>query len=153
MSSDLHVALYHPEIPQNTGNIGRLCLGVDATLHLVHPLSFDTSEKAVRRAGLDYWKHVKLVEHPNEEAFWAWTEGRAVHLLAGQGARPYTQIPFQPGDVYLFGRETVGLPKDLVASRGAWHIPMTGATRSLNVANAVAVVVYQSLQRLQPELF
>ena len=150
---DLHVALYHPEIPQNTGNIGRLCLGIDATLHLVHPLAFDTSEKAVRRAGLDYWKHVRRVEHESEEAFWAWVADRPVHLFSSHGRRPYTACPYAPGDVLLFGRETVGLPSELVEARGAWHIPMTGPTRSLNLANAVAVVVYEALQRLEPALF
>jgi tRNA (cytidine/uridine-2'-O-)-methyltransferase len=150
---DLHLALYHPEIPQNTGNIGRLCLGIDATLHLVHPLSFDVSEKAVRRAGLDYWKHVRLLEHPDEEAFWAWAAGRRVHLFSSHGKRPYTAIDWQPGDVLLFGRETVGLPKELVAERGAWSIPMIGATRSLNLANAVSIVAYEALQALAPEVF
>jgi len=153
MGLDLHIALYHPEIPQNTGNIGRLCLGVDATLHLVHPLSFDTSEKAVRRAGLDYWKHVQLREHADESAFWNWVGERNVYLFAAQGEKPYSQIPFAPGDVYLFGKETVGLPKELVAERGGWHIPMPGAIRSLNVANAASIVIYQAMQRLQPELF
>lgn len=150
---DLHVALYHPEIPQNTGNVGRLCLGVDATLHLVHPLAFDTSEKAVRRAGLDYWKQVRLVEHADEAAFWGWVADRPVHLFSSHGARPYTACPYEPGSVLLFGRETVGLPRDLVEARGAWHIPMIGPTRSLNLANAVAVVVYEALQRTEPALF
>jgi tRNA (cytidine/uridine-2'-O-)-methyltransferase len=150
---DLHIALYHPEIPQNTGNIGRLCLGLDATLHLVHPLAFDTSEKAVRRAGLDYWKHVKLVEHPDEDAFWAWAEGRRIHLFSSHGAQPYTSVAYAEGDVLLFGRETVGLPPELVAARGALHIPMIGATRSLNLANAVAVVAYEALRQLRPSLF
>lgn len=153
MSTDLHVALYHPEIPQNTGNIGRLCLGLDATLHLVHPLSFDTDEKAVRRAGLDYWKHVRLVEHPDEEAFWAWALSRRVHLFSSHGQRPYSACRYERGDVLLFGRETVGLPPELVTARGAFHIPMVGPIRSLNLANAVAVVCYEALRQLEPDLF
>lgn len=150
---ELHVALYHPEIPQNTGNIGRLCLGIDATLHLVHPLSFDTSEKAVRRAGLDYWKDVRKVEHPDEDAFWAWVGERRVHLFSSHGAAPYTRARYAWDDVLLFGKETVGLPPELVAARGAWHIPMPGTTRSLNLANAVAVVSYEALRQLRPALF
>ncbi len=153
MSTDLHVALYHPEIPQNTGNIGRLCLGLDATLHLVHPLSFQTDEKAVRRAGLDYWKHVRLVEHPDEDAFWRWVADRRVHLFSSHGARPYSACRYERGDVLLFGRETVGLPTGLVAARGAFHIPMVGPIRSLNLANAVAVVCYEALRQLEPDLF
>jgi tRNA (cytidine/uridine-2'-O-)-methyltransferase len=153
VSNELHVALYHPEIPPNTGNIGRLCLGVGATLHLVHPLSFDTSEKAVRRAGLDYWKHVKRVEHADERSFWDWASERRVHLFSSRGSRPYTACVHAPGDVLLFGKETSGLPDDLIDARGAYFIPMTGPTRSLNLANAVAVVVYSALQQLQPDLF
>lgn len=150
---DLHIALYHPEIPQNTGNIGRLCVGIDATLHLVHPLSFQVDERAVRRAGLDYWKHVRLVEHADEAAFWAWAEGRRVHLYSSHGARPYTAVKYAPGDVLLFGRETVGLPRELVLERGAWHIPMIGPIRSLNVANAASIVAYEALRQLDPTHF
>lgn len=151
--TDLHIALYHPEIPQNTGNIGRLCLGIGATLHLVHPLSFDTSEKAVRRAGLDYWKDVEKREHPDEDAFWSWVGERRVFLFSSHGAAPYTRAAYAPGDVLVFGRETVGLPPELVAARGAWRIPMPGATRSVNLSNAVAIVAYEALRQLRPELF
>jgi tRNA (cytidine/uridine-2'-O-)-methyltransferase len=148
-----HVALYHPEIPQNTGNIGRLCLGLNATLHLVHPLAFQTDEKAVRRAGLDYWHQVSLVEHPDEAAFWTWAQGRTLHAFSSHGERPYTACRFAPGDVLLFGRETVGLPPDLLDRVGAYRIPMIGATRSLNLANAVAVVAYEALRQVRPDLF
>jgi len=149
----LHVALYHPEIPQNTGNIGRICLGTQAALHLVHPLSFRTDEKAVRRAGLDYWRQVNLTEHRDEDAFWTWAQGRQLRLLSTRGTRPYTACDYQRGDVLLFGRETKGLPRALVERYGAWRIPMVGPTRSLNLANSVAIVLYQALQRVQPELF
>lgn len=153
MSPDLHIVLYHPEIPQNTGNIGRLCLGIDASLHLVHPLSFDISEKAVRRAGLDYWKHVRLVEHVDEAAFWAWAADRRVFLFSSHGERPYSAVRYQPGDVLVFGRETVGLPADLVAARGACSIPMIGPIRSLNLSNAVSIVAYEATRQLVPALF
>lgn len=149
----LHVALYHPEIPPNTGNIGRLCVGIGAALHVVHPIPFSMDEKQVRRAGLDYWRHVQLVEHRDEEAFWVWAEGRRVHLFSSHGARPYTMCPYEEGDVLLFGCETRGLPRSLVEERGAWSIPMTGPIRSLNLANATAVVVYQALQTVRPSLF
>lgn len=150
---DLHVALYHPEIPQNTGNIGRLCAGIGARLHVVHPIGFSMDEKYVRRAGLDYWKHVDLQEHADAAAFWAWAEGRRVHLFSSHGSQPYTRCAFQSGDVLLFGKETTGLPKELIAERGAYQIPMSGVTRSLNLGNAVAVVVYQALQTVRPGLF
>lgn len=148
-----HLAMVHPEIPQNAGNAGRLALAVGARLHLVHPLGFSTSEKAVRRAGLDYWRQVDVIEHPDLDAFLGWAEGRRVHALSARGARPYTAIPFAPGDVYVFGRESVGLKPELVERFGGWRIPMVGPTRSLNLANAAAIVAYSALQRLRPELF
>lgn len=153
MSADLHIALMNPEIPPNTGNVGRLAVGVQVPLHIIHPIGFSMDEKQVRRAGLDYWQHVDLREHDSPEAFWTWAEGRRVHLFSAKGERAYTACDFQPGDVLLFGRETVGLPDELVRERGAWLIPMTGPTRSLNLANAVAVVTYQALQAVRPSLF
>ncbi len=149
----LHIALLNPEIGPNSGNVGRLCLGVGARLHLVHPLGFSTDDKAVRRAGLDYWKHVDVVEHADADAFWAWCGDRRVVALSAHGRRPYTSVDWQPGMVLLFGRESVGLPRELVERLGAVHIPMTGPTRSLNLANAVAVVTYTAMQTLQPALF
>ena len=151
--TSLHIALLHPEIPQNTGNIGRLCLGIGATLHLVHPLSFSIDEKRVRRAGLDYWKHVQICEHPDDESFWNWVASRRIHLFSKKANRPYTQCDFQRGDLLIFGRETKGLPESLIEQHGAWQIPMTGPTRSLNLSNAVAVVAYQALQAVEPQLF
>ncbi|MEZ4319788.1 MAG: tRNA (cytidine(34)-2'-O)-methyltransferase [Myxococcota bacterium] len=149
----LHVVLYNPEIPPNTGNVGRLCLGIGARLHVVHPIPFSMDEKAVRRAGLDYWKHVDLQEHADADAFWAWAEGRRVWLFSARSERPYTQIAYERGDVLVFGRETVGLPKELVEQHEAATIPMTGPIRSLNLSNAVSIVVYGALQQVVPELF
>ena len=148
-----HVVLYRPEIPPNTGNVGRLCAGIGARLHVVHPISFSMDEKAVRRAGLDYWKHVDLNEHEDESSFWSWAEGRNVHCFSTRGGKPYTQASFQRGDVLVFGRETKGLPAQVVQEHGAWHIPITGPVRSLNLSNAVAVVAYQALQAVEPGLF
>lgn len=149
----LHVALLQPEIPGNSGNIGRLCVGIGARLHLVHPLGFHTDEKAVRRAGIDHWRKVDLCEHADDDAFFAWAAGRRLHLFSARGARPFTQIPWQVGDVLVFGRESVGLSEELVQRHGAWLIPMPGPIRSLNLSNAAAVVAYGALQALRPELF
>lgn len=149
----LHIVLYNPEIPPNTGNVGRLCVGVGARLHVVHPIGFQMDERQVRRAGLDYWKHVDLVEHADTDAFWQWAGERRVFLFSSHGERPYTAPDYQPGDVLVFGRESVGLPKELVAERGALTIPMDGVTRSLNLSNAVAVVTYHALQAVKPTLF
>jgi len=151
--SALHVVLYHPEIPQNTGNIGRLCVGVNARLHVVHPIGFSMDERAVRRAGLDYWKHVDLVEHRTEQDFWRWAAGRRVFLLSTHANTSYTQPTYAHGDVLVFGRETKGLPEDVKASHPMLRIPMDGRVRSLNLSNAVAVVVYAALRDVRPGLF
>lgn len=151
MAPLLHLALVHPEIPQNAGNIGRLCLNVGARLHLIHPLGFQTDEKAVRRAGLDYWKHVDVVEHPDLDAFLAWAGPRPLYALSSHGSAPFTAIRFAPDDVLVFGRESVGLPPSFRPT--AFRIPMVGPTRSLNVANAAAVVAYEALRQLRPDLF
>ncbi|MEQ1568056.1 MAG: tRNA (cytidine(34)-2'-O)-methyltransferase [Myxococcota bacterium] len=150
----LHVVLYEPEIAPNTGNAGRLCVAVGATLHVVRPIPFQMDDKAVRRAGLDYWKHVRLIEHDDAAAFWRWAEGRKVHLFSSHGAEPYTRAPFTRGDVLVFGKESVGLAPELVEARGAWKIPMAdGPVRSLNLSNAVAIVVYSALQQIEPQWF
>lgn len=153
MPPQLHVALIEPEIAPNTGNIGRLCLGIGARLHLVHPLGFRTDEKAVRRAGLDYWKHVDLVEHSGLAAFEAWAADRTLISMSSHGHHPYTEAPFVEGAVLVFGRESVGLPASWTSHHPCWRIPMTGAVRSLNLANAVAVVAYHALHRLDPRWF
>lgn len=149
----LHLVLYQNEIGPNAGNAGRLCLGLGARLHLVHPLGYQTDAKAVRRAGLDYWKHVDVQEHESADAFWSWAGTRTVHLFSARGDRPHTRCPFRQGDVLVFGKESVGLPRELTDARGAYAIPMPGPTRSLNLSNAVAVVAYAALERLRPELF
>ncbi len=150
----IHVALVHPEIGPNTGNIGRLCLGLGARLHLVHPLGFSTGDKAVRRAGLDYWKHVDVVEHADLASFEEWIADRPRVCLSARGDRSYTQAPMAPGTVLVFGAESVGLPAEWKAREILYRIPLLDSrVRSLNLANSVAVVAYSALQRLSPELF
>lgn len=151
--ADLHIALIAPEIPGNTGNIGRLSIGINAHLHLVHPLGFSTSEKAVRRAGIDHWKHVQLHEHADAEAFLAWVGERPIALLSARGEAPYTSMKVQPDMVLVFGCESKGLPQAWVEDFGAYRIPSPGPVRSLNLSNAVAVVAYHALSKLAPGLF
>jgi tRNA (cytidine/uridine-2'-O-)-methyltransferase len=148
--------LLQPEIAPNTGNIGRLCLGLGLRLHLVGPLGFQTDTKAVRRAGLDYWRHVDVTEHPNAGSFWAWAHGRRFHLFSARdlgGQQSHLKARFQEGDVLVFGCESRGLPTSLLKEHGGFRIPMTGPIRSLNLANAVAVVAYAALAQVRPELF
>lgn len=153
MEAVFHIALMNPEIGPNTGNIGRLCLGIGAHLHLVHPLGFQTDDKSVRRAGLDYWKHVEVTEHPDADAFWSWAEGRNVRLFSTKAESSYGAAQWERGDVLVFGPESKGLNEALLGRFDSHRIPMTGAIRSLNLANAVAVVAYAALQRVQPEIF
>jgi len=143
----------NPEIGPNAGNIGRLALGIGARLHLIHPLGFQTDDKAVRRAGLDYWKHVDVVEHQSADAFWSWAAGRQVYPFTTKSTASYAQIGWTRGDVVLFGPESRGLEASVLEEHGGWTIPMTGPIRSLNLSNAVAVVAYAALQHLQGDLF
>ena len=152
-SPPLHIALLNPEIGPNAGNVGRLCLGMGARLHLIHPLGFQTDDKAVRRAGLDYWRHVQVTEHASEDDFWQWLGERTVWLYSAHGSQPHTAGRFSQGDVLLFGPESTGLRADLVHQHGALRIPMTGPIRSLNLSNAVAVAAYTALQQITPEQF
>lgn len=147
--------MFQPEIPPNTGNVGRLCVAVGAALHLVHPLGFSTDEKAVRRAGLDYWRHVDLTEHPDPRAFFDWADGRRVHLFSAKAERTYLDCDVQSEDVLVFGCETRGLPAEVRARYpAAWRLPMKpGPIRSLNLGNAVSVVTYDALRRIRPPWF
>lgn len=150
----MHVALIHPEIGPNAGNVGRLCLGLGAQLHLVHPLGFSTSDKAVRRAGLDYWRHVRVMEHADLAAFEAWLGDRPAISLSARGARPFTAAAYPSGCVLVFGAESVGLPADWKARHETFRIPLLDErVRSLNLANSVAIVAYTALQRQRPGLF
>jgi len=145
----LHVVLVNPEIPQNTGNIARMCAATGAVLHLVGELGFDTDEKAVRRAGLDYWHLVRVVEHADFDACLAAIGGPAPLLFATSAVKSYLDAPYAPGSVLVFGRESVGLPDDLLEryAERQYGIPMRrGSVRSLNLANAVAIVLYQALE-------
>ena len=149
----LHVVLFQPEIPPNTGNAGRLCLGIGARLHVVHPIPFSMDAKAVRRAGLDYWPHVDLQEHADADAFFAWCAGRRVFGYTARSDRPHTAAQHEEGDVLVFGCETRGLPESVRARLDTYTIPMTGPIRSLNLSNAVAVVTYRALEQVRPTLF
>lgn len=155
MTPLFHIALIEPEIGGNAGNVGRLCLNVGARLHLVHPLGFQTDEKAVRRAGLDYWKHVDCVEHASLDAFdhWVATQPGRLYALTAHADRAYTNVAFREGDILAFGKESVGLPPEWCARQAGLRIPMVGPTRSLNVANAASVVAYTALHQIQPALF
>lgn len=152
MSFEFHVVLVEPEIPQNTGSIGRLCLATGCTLHLVEPLGFDVSESAVRRAGLDYWEHLKVVKHPSIEAFLEQLPKDAPKvLLSKKAGKTIYEHSFVKGTYFFFGKETAGLP-DWILNRHAGdcvRIPMFDArVRSLNIATAVGITVYEGVRQL-----
>jgi tRNA (cytidine/uridine-2'-O-)-methyltransferase len=150
-----HIVLLEPEIPHNAGAAGRLALATNSTLHLIEPLGFSLEDKYVRRTGLDYWSDVRLR---------VWKSLTDLQASAGTGARfwylstkarqsPWS-IQFQPGDYLVFGRETKGLPEEIVHAAGdrALRIPMApGGTRSLNLATAVAIVLYEAVRQQQPD--
>lgn len=143
--------LVEPEIPNNTGSVGRTCVATGCTLHLVHPLGFDIDEKACRRAGLDYWPRLSLVEHANAGE-WERTLNTApgFWLFTARASRTIYDAPMRPGDHLVFGRESVGLPPELLARHPdrCVTIPLRPGERSLNVSNAVAVAVFEMVRRM-----
>jgi tRNA (cytidine/uridine-2'-O-)-methyltransferase len=146
------IVLVEPEIPPNTGNIGRLCLATGSVLHLVEPLGFSLEDKLLKRAGLDYWEQVQVQRWPNWNAFRAaQPSGARLWFLTTKSNRPYWDVPFQAGDFLVFGRETRGLPESLLAENAqqCLTIPMVAATRSLNLATAVGIVLYEGMRQLR----
>jgi tRNA (cytidine/uridine-2'-O-)-methyltransferase len=146
----LHIALIEPRIPPNTGNIARLCVATDTPLHLIEPLGFSLDDSAVKRAGLDYWDRVDLWTHPNWFRFRdAISRDRCLYFSAN-AEQDYTEAPFRPNSVLVFGNETDGMPAKILEKHPelCYRIPMQGEMRSLNLANAVSVVLYEGLRQL-----
>ena len=159
----LHVALYQPAIPQNTGNIARSTVGFAAALHLIHPMKFEITDHAVKRAGLDYWPHVRLTEHPDDAAFLAWLDTHlAEHdaqawLVTKFGDTRFDHAVYRPHDVLILGNENHGLPDAWHHDprfAGRLHIPMPGAAtsniRSYNLGNSAAILLATATARLTP---
>ena len=146
-----HIALWEPEIPPNTGNIARLCVAAGVPLHLIGRLGFRLDDRSLRRAGLDYWPLVELHRHPDLAAFTSAMAERRIFCFSAKGQLPYTSIRYQAGDVLLFGGETFGLPAEFLEKNAGQvlTIPMpTGKVRSLNLATAVGIVLYETLRQL-----
>ncbi|EGQ3334748.1 tRNA (uridine(34)/cytosine(34)/5-carboxymethylaminomethyluridine(34)-2'-O)-methyltransferase TrmL [Staphylococcus pseudintermedius] len=147
----IHVVLYQPEIPANTGNIARTCAATDTHLHLIRPLGFSTDDKMLRRAGLDYWKYVSITYYDNIESFFEQTEGQ-YFLLTKFGSKNHTSQDFSDVDqnyYFIFGKETTGLP-DWVKDKydnTALRIPMNDNVRALNLSNTAAILVYEALRQ------
>ena len=146
----LNIVLHEPEIPQNCGNIARTCAATGAVLHLIRPLGFDISEKAVRRAGLDYWHLVDVRVYDNLADFFSKNDVKQLWCLSTKAPRCYTEAEFSDGCYLLFGKETKGLPEDFLEEHYGQcvRIPMRAEARSLNLSNAVAITVYEALRQL-----
>ncbi len=147
-----NIVLVEPEIPPNTGNIARLCLATQSRLHLVEPLGFSISDRQLRRAGMDYWHQVDLVSWKNLADFETATRSPVRRfLLTTKSKRNYWEAKFREGDYLVFGRETKGLPESLLLaeSKNCLTIPMASGARSLNLATAVAIVLFEGVRQLQ----
>jgi tRNA (cytidine/uridine-2'-O-)-methyltransferase len=147
----LHVALIEPEIPPNTGNVARLCAATGTALHLVEPLGFSLDDAEVRRAGLDYWDEVELWVHPGWRYFREAVARERCLYFSAHATRPYWDAPYRDGGVLVFGNESGGLPervREKYPDR-LYRIPMTGNVRSLNLATAVGIVLYEAIRQLQ----
>ncbi len=146
----LHVALIEPRIPPNTGNIGRLCAATDTPLHLIEPLGFSLDDRELRRAGLDYWGKVDLWVHPNWFEFRDAIARERCLYFSANARRDYREAPFRANSCLVFGNETDGMPARILEKHPehCFRIPMRGRVRSLNLANAVSIVLYEGLRRL-----
>lgn len=150
-SAPLHIVLVEPQIPPNTGNIARLCAATGCALHLVEPLGFAIDDRALKRAGLDYWDALHVVVHPTLDAFFTQFAPGRCWLLSTRATRNYRDAEFATGDALVFGKETAGLPGDLLAAHPdrSLRIPMrAGAVRSINLSTSVGVVAYEALAQL-----
>jgi len=146
-----HIVLFEPEIPPNTGNIIRLCANTGSQLHLIEPLGFELDDKRLRRAGLDYHEYAPLKRHQNLAVCLADIAGQRLFAFTTKGSHSYAEVVYQPGDIFLFGPESRGLPADIRESlppEQRLRLPMRPECRSLNLSNAVAVVVYEAWRQL-----
>ncbi|MCB1583298.1 MAG: tRNA (uridine(34)/cytosine(34)/5-carboxymethylaminomethyluridine(34)-2'-O)-methyltransferase TrmL [Marinicella sp.] len=151
----IHIALYQPEIPPNTGNIIRLCANTGTQLHLIHPLGFEMEAKALRRAGLDYHEWADVMQHKDYQSFVRNTHFNRVFALTTKASDYHHQVTFADNDCLLFGPETRGLPMDVLSDVQVHNIriPMMPTSRSLNLSNSAAIVLYQALADLKyPEM-
>lgn len=146
----LNIVLVEPEIPQNTGNISRTCAATGSRLHLIKPLGFDISDKAVKRAGLDYWSLVEVCVYDNLDSFFAQNDVKQMRLFSTKAPHAYTQVDYQDGCFLFFGKETKGLPEDFLNAHydDCVKIPMREEARSLNLSNSVAVGCFEALRQL-----
>ena len=147
--SKLNIVLFEPEIPANTGNIGRTCVATGTRLHLIEPLGFRLNEKSVKRAGMDYWEHLDVTRYINYEDFLAKNPGAKIYMASTKAPRCYTEVQYEPDCFIMFGKESAGIPEEILKANPdtCVRIPMIGETRSLNLSNSVAIVLYEALRQ------
>lgn len=148
----LNIVLIEPEIPNNTGNIGRLCLAVGAKLHLVKPFGFELSDSRLKRAGLDYWKHIEVQEYENVESFFRVNQTKPMVYFSSHGKKDFWDIPFEADMFLVFGKESKGLGADVLEKNleNTYKIPLhSKEIRSLNLANSVGIVAYEGIRQLR----
>ncbi len=146
----LNIVLFEPEIPANTGNIGRTCVATGTRLHLIEPLGFSLEEKQLRRAGMDYWKDLDVRRYVNFSDFLEKNPGARIYMATTKAHQVYTQAAFEDNCYIMFGKESAGIPEEILVEyeEDCIRIPMEGEIRSLNLSNSVAIVLYEALRQL-----
>ena len=147
----LNIVLYEPEIPANTGNIGRTCVATGTKLHLIEPLGFSLSEKALKRAGMDYWSQLEVERYVNYEDFLQRNPGAKIYMATTKAKKIYSEASYEPDCYIMFGKESAGIPEEILVEHleECVRIRMIGETRSLNLSNSVAIVLYEALRQNQ----
>lgn len=145
----MHIILHQPEIPANTGNIGRTCVATGTSLHLIEPLGFRLDEKSIKRAGMDYWEHLDVTRYINFADFQEKHPSAKIWMATTKAKHVYTDVSFGPGDFIMFGKESGGIPEEILVDHEETciRIPMLPAIRSLNLSNSVAIVLYEALRQ------
>lgn len=145
----LNIVLLEPEIPSNTGNIGRTCVAAGARLHLIEPLGFRLNEKSIRRAGMDYWEHLDVTRYIDYQDFLEKNPGAKIYMATTKARRLYTDVTYEDDCYIMFGKESAGIPEEILLQNQetAVRIPMLSDIRSLNLANSVAIVLYEALRQ------
>lgn len=145
----MNIVLYEPEMPMNTGNIGRTCVATNTRLHLIEPLGFRLSAREVKRAGLDYWPHLDVTVYSDYQDFLEKNPGAKIYMATTKAPHVYTEVQYEPDCYIMFGPESRGIPEEILVNHPdtSVRIPMWGETRSLNLSNSVAVILYEALRQ------
>ena len=145
----LNIVLYEPEIPANTGNIGRTCVATGTRLHLIEPLGFKLNEKSLKRAGMDYWKDLDVTTYIDYQDFLEKNPGAKIYMATTKAHKVYTEVDYESDCYIMFGKESAGIPEEILKANPdtCVRIPMIGETRSLNLSNSVAIVLYEALRQ------